>query len=248
MPATILHDSPIPLYYQVATVLRGRVRAFAADADDFLGTDATLAAEFGVSRITIRQAIGALVDEGLVERQRGRGTFVTEGARRAQPQPFELHGFLEDLFLHGGDGEAWVRRARRTAPSKIAAALQLPARSGVVLFERVRRSADRPFAFIRNWLPEEVAAGIDPADLEADSLLRLLDRMASHRPQSGQQTMWATAATNPVAVALEVDTGEPVLAVQRIIQNASGLPVEVTEAWYPRDQVSFSVQLQRVAR
>src|SRR5690348_2327707 len=89
-------SSAVPLYYQVANVLQVRIFSGTIPPGGLLGTEKDLAAEFGVSRITIRKAIDVLRRDGLLEAERGRGTFVSSGARPVGPTA--LHVFMDDIL------------------------------------------------------------------------------------------------------------------------------------------------------
>src|SRR5262245_50653408 len=96
-------SSPMPLYYQVANILQGRIYSGANPPGSLLGTGKELAETFGVSQITIQKALQALRQEGLIDRHRARGTFVA--ANIEQRTPIELHGFLDNILVLGETGK-----------------------------------------------------------------------------------------------------------------------------------------------
>ena len=240
--------SPIPLYYQIASLLRSRILSGVYPAGGLLSTENELAESFGVSRITSRQALGMLASAGLIERHRGRGTFVADDLPESGP-PVELHGFLDDIILQADyAGTVFVDRREVKASADVARALEVPAGTGVVRFRRLRATQRRPHAWVVNHLRADIAARFDTAELRRRSLLRMIDETPGLRLSSGYQTISARAAAGEPARRLGLEPGSPVLHVERVTYAGDGTPLELVRAHYPGEHHRFGVHLSRAGR
>lgn len=240
--------SPIPLYYQIANLLRSRILSGVYPAGSMLSTEHELAQAFGVSRITVRQALGMLSTAGLIERRRGRGTFVAADLPDGSP-PVQLHGFLDDILLQADyAGTVFVDRREVRASAEVARALGVPTGDRVVRFRRLRATAQRPHAWIVNHLRRDIAERVDTTELKERSLLRMIDETPGLRLSSGYQTISARAADGEPARRLGLEPGSPVLYVERVTYAVDGTPLELVAANYPGEHHRFGVHLSRAGR
>src|SRR5215470_19046067 len=104
-PSSEFVSKSIPLYYQLENILREKIASGVFSAGARLPTESELIRQYGVGRITVRHALAALVKEGLIERRRRRGTFVTERKtrRRAVEERIDLTGSLDEIIAAGAD-------------------------------------------------------------------------------------------------------------------------------------------------
>ncbi len=186
-------SSRIPLYYQLENLLREKILSGAFGAGDRLPTESDLIRDYGVSRITVRQALAALAEEGLIERRQGRGTFAAE--RRAQRRPFEsaIHftGSLDELIDMALDTPIRVLETTRIeADQREAELLGLQAGEPVYRFKRLRLREDNPFSLIVNYLPAEIGARITDEELSSSSLLRLLRQSSAPHCTARNSRSW----------------------------------------------------------
>jgi GntR family transcriptional regulator len=239
-------SSPIPLYYQIANLLQARIYSGASPPGSLLGTEKELAETFGVSRITIQKALQALHQEGLVDRQRARGTFVA--ATIKQRMPIALHGFLEDILLLGETGKTLdVERDEVAASAEVAERLGIPSGTTVVRVRRLRTQIeDIPFTSVTNYLPLDIACLFDLDDLWTRSVTELLDRTPGLKPTQGHETISAESADEELAARLRVPVGTPLLLVERELQNEAGRTVDLGY-FYSRDK-RYTVRLSRLSR
>jgi GntR family transcriptional regulator len=231
--------SPIPLYHQVFGVLRQRVADGTYAVGEKISPEDELAAEFDVSRATIRLAVDELVRLGIVSRQQGRGTFVERAGGEAFGQAFS--GTLADLIDE-------TRRSRIRSvdithkvpiPGRIAEALQLAPPKGTVV-RRVRTMDGRPFAYTVNFLSPAHGKLLTKRELSSQSLMDLLERKGV-RLGSARQTIRAQLADVAVAESLEVGPGAAVLFVERLLLDEAGAPVEFVQSWYRGDLYEYTV-------
>lgn len=244
--AVVESSSPIPLYYQIANVLQSRIYSGASPPGSLLGTEKELAESFGVSRITIQKALQALHQEGLIDRQRARGTFVASSVK--QRMPIALHGYLEDILLRGETGKTLeVERDEVAAPDEVAERLGIPAGSTVVRVRRLRTQIEEiPFTSVTNYLPIDVGRLFDVEQLRHHPVTELLDRTPGLRLTQGLETVSAVSADEELASRLRVPIGTPLLLTERELQAENGRIVDLAY-FYSRDK-RYSVRLSRLSR
>jgi len=234
-------SSAVPLYYQVLSVIRQRIANGSYEANGKLPSEDELAGEFGVSRATIRQAVGELVRLGFVIRQQGRGTFVLPAASHAMGQRFQ--GSLRDLISETERTLVTTVELVRDAPfpARIAAALEIEDLRGTVV--RRRRTMDgEVFAFTVNYLPPRVAALVTDDELHKTGLMTLLERKGVTFA-GGYQSIRAELADLEVSHWLEVGFGAAVLFVERVLVDSDGGPCEFVQSHYRGDRYEFTVNL-----
>jgi GntR family transcriptional regulator len=234
--------SPVPLYHQIGAVLRQRIADETYPAGAPIPSEAELCREFGVSRATIRQAVGELVDAGLVARGRGRATTVLPGANQVLGQQFR--GSLADLLTETRRARAESVEVERDAevPPRIAKLLELDGGIGTVV-QRTRTIGDQPFAYTLNYLPPEIGRLLTRRDLQKDSLLWLLIQRGidvGHATQS----IRARPCDPGVADELGVAPASPVLFVERLVLTKASEPVELVQTWYRGDAYAYTVTLE----
>lgn len=246
-PGAIQPNSPIPLYYQIASMLRGRILSGVYPAGSLLGTEKQLAESFGVSRITIRQALTALADQGLIDRQRARGTFVA-AAVQAQA-PVELDGYLDEIILHADyAGTVAAERHLVTADEEVAAQLGVAVGEAIYRYQRLRSDRTGPRAWIVNYVPRDVGERFPPDALHGHSLLQMIDSTPGLRLVSGYETISAVAADADIAGRLGVGVGSPLLFVERVASIESGRRIEFVKVYYPGAKHRYGVRLGRLIR
>jgi len=238
--------SGIPLFHQVAGILRDRILSGAHAEGERLPSEATICESFGVSRITAKRAMDELAAEGLVTRSRGRGTIVTEGAAMA---PFEVSvdGWIENISRMGRITDVRVLEFDyRRAPRAIAQELDLPEGAEVQRSIRVRSHEGTPLSWLETWIPADIGRSFTADDMGARPLLHLLER-AGAQIASARQTISAGLAAPRVAQALGVQAGAALLDVRRLVRDAEGRPVELISILYRPDLYRFAMELTRVA-
>lgn len=226
-------SSPVPLYHQLATQLRGAITAGDIPTGSFLDNELDLADAWHVSRPTARRAIAQLVDDGLLVRRRGVGTQVVSAEVR---RPFTLSSLHDDL---DADGRApttdVIDVTHAQAPAHVARELEIAPATRVLYIERARHADGRPFAIIRNWLADHAAEHLDNDSL-ADSLtgtgLYALLRSAGINPHRARQRLGAKAANEHEAHWLEIEPGAPLVAMHRITHDDTGRIIEVADTGY----------------
>ncbi|MET9365238.1 GntR family transcriptional regulator [Streptomyces sp. NPDC006632] len=231
--------SPVPLYFQLSQQLEAAIEKGTLTPGSLLGNEIDLAQRLGLSRPTVRQAIQALVDKGLLVRRRGVGTQVVHSQVK---RPLELSSLYDDLEAAGQKPATTVlRNTVEPAGAEVAAALGVAEGSDVHLVERLRYAHGEPMARLRNHLPPGLLP-LETAYLEGTGLYRLM-RGAGITLHSARQTVGARAATAEEAALLAEAAGAPLLTMERTTFDDTGRAVEFGSHLYRASRYSFEFQL-----
>lgn len=232
---------PLPAWAQVAQDLRRTISLDRALGDK-LPPEVTLAEQYGVSRITVRQALGQLEDEGLVERQQGRGTFVTATDGHVI-HDLTLVEPWKQRFAAGGHAAASEQVAcddDSFLPPELRALLR-----GVALGERphhVRRRHlvdDRPIGVVDSWVPEAVAPGLCDQPLLDGSLSATLTLRYGLRFGASDSTLTVGELTADEADVLETVAGLPVVVVHEVLRDNNREVLAVSSTRWLAHRVRF---------
>ncbi|HZT16475.1 MAG TPA: GntR family transcriptional regulator [Gaiellaceae bacterium] len=232
----------VPRYYAIEQTLRARIAALDPHAP--LPSDSQLCDEFGVSRMTARGAVQRLVQEGLVYRVPGRGTFVAPA--RANRTASHILSFSDEMRRRGRVPRSRVVEAgRRAATDEEERRLQA---GEVFVVRRVREADGEPVALETAVFPADRAAVLAERDLQDVSVFAALAE-SGNVPTAGRAAIAAEAATAEDARLLDVKKGEPLLVERRLIRDQDGAPLELTESRYVGSRygldVDFEVELPR---
>ena len=232
---------PMPLYHQVAAVLRQRVIDAEYRAGDRLASEDELAAEFGVSRATIRQAVGHLVDEGYVVRKQGSGT------RPAGPPDVlqqRFRGSLGDLIResHAARTRNIEVKHEQKIADRIAQALHLSEPVGTVV-KRTRMMSGEPFAYTVTYLPSDIGSALTVEKLKKGALMEVIMREGTELA-AATQSIRAQLADADLCARIDVELGAALLYVERIVTDKTGRPVEFVRSWYRGDRYEYTVNLE----
>jgi len=228
---------------QVYLVLRDSILSGAAGFGVRLPTEHALAETHGVSRVTVRRALGELARENLIERRRSAGTRVIY--QPPAPMTADITGVLANLADMG----------RRTAvrlvafdyvPADGAVARALGVAPDALLQRSVRvRAIDGvPFSYLTTHVPESVSVTFTKQELASRPLLELLER-AGVKVEHARQRISAGLATPDVAQALDIRAGSPLIELLRLVFHQSGRAVEHLHALYRPDRYAFEMDLVR---
>jgi GntR family transcriptional regulator len=229
---------------QIYLTLRDRIARGAFDRDGGLPGEQALAAEFGVSRVTLRRALASLEAEGLIDRKRGAGTFLSE-RERPRPIAVELADVMTHLVAMGRTTQVdLLAFGYRDAPSEVSRALRLNESERVQWSIRRRLIDGAPFSYLATCVPEKIGRLYTRRDLANKPLLSLLEQngFVAH---AATQDISAELATPEAAAALDVSVGAPLIALTRVVHDASGRGIEHLRALYRPDRYTFRMELAR---
>ena len=230
-------NDPRPLYLQIQGLVRDAITSGALQPGNGIPAERDLAVEYNVSRITIRKAIEGLVEEGLLTRRRGAGTFV---AGRVDKVFAKLSSFSEDMAARGRvPSTKWISRANGSVNPEESMALGLSPGSPIFRFNRIRLADDEPMALEFSTIAGDCLASPDDV---GNSLYEALER-TGHRPVRALQRLRAVPFGTQHAKMLGVDTGQPGLLIERRGFLADGRVVEYTRSYYRGDAYDFVAEL-----
>ncbi len=226
-----------PRYFEIEQALRSRISSL--QAHDALPSDAELCTEFGVSRMTARAAVQNLVNDGLVYRISGSGTFVAPPL--VDRQLSNLRGFSAEMKARGLEPSSVVLEAKvkKVSPTEVKA-LDIEPGSEIVRIRRIRRADNQPLVLETTTLTRD-CMGVLEADLATGSLHEALLEQGL-LPTSGTSLVTAVLANAEDAKHLSVKSGSPLLVEQRLILDPKGRPIEWTESRYVPERYNITAQ------
>lgn len=241
------NHSSVPVYIQIATALSKLVKDKALPPGYPLPPERVLCDQFGVSRMTLRQAIGLLEREGLILSQRGRGTFVAHDLLRKQQQ--ELRSFTEEILARGGVPESRLLSFEVIAPPEEARAFfGLSPEDKIYEIKRIRLSDKVPLAFETVMLSQRLCPRLEQFDLVRNSLYRILEESYSVRIETCVEEITAKPPSAEHRKLLELPRNVAVLMIRRKTYTEFGQPLEFTRAAYRGDLYSAMVHSIRKGR
>jgi GntR family transcriptional regulator len=239
-----LQSGSAPLYQQLASKLRKQIAAGIFRPGDRLPSEDALCEEYGVSRITVRAALDQLVDAGLLWRQRGKGTFVSN--RRVDHDLIHLTDFVEDMAASGLQPASRVTYwGEETVDEAIAGILGISTTMPVVRLDRLRVADDAPIAFDVTYLPLRYGRLLDRDRLESETIYHQLENQYGIPVVSGTFVIEASTADPELAGHLQVDDGAPVLVIRRTSFTESRDPIYFQIRSYRADRVRYRLELRR---
>ncbi|MEU3462332.1 GntR family transcriptional regulator [Streptomyces sp. NPDC006733] len=241
-PDSIVLNRKLPLWYQVSQSLRASILGRRPDAPLRLPTEDDLAGHYGVSVLTMRQALKELETEGLISRHRRRGTFIEPTALRGAP--VRLLGSV-DAIVAQQSGEHTAVLAHGTAPVPAWAAEHLPDLAEAAYFRRLRcEEGGEPTNWAENFVRPELADRIDLADLERWPMTKVLRDSLGVRISRITDTVEARLADPETARLLDIPLLSPILHYTGVTYDDSGRAVDVVRIHYRGDRFSFTVTME----
>ncbi|SCD28575.1 MULTISPECIES: GntR family transcriptional regulator [unclassified Streptomyces] len=242
-PDSLVLNRKLPLWYQVSQSLRASILGRPRDASLRLPTEEQLAAHYGVSVLTMRQALKELETEGLISRHRRRGTFIEPRARRVSP--VRLLGSVDAIVAQqSGEPTTVLGHGAVAVPGDLAEFF--PDCGEVVSYRRLRRDGEsgEPTNWAENAVRPDIAARIDVADLERWPMTKVLRDVVGVRISRITDTVEARLADPVTAELLQVPLLSPILHYTGVTYDEEGRVVDVARIRYRGDRFSFSVTVE----
>ena len=236
-----LQPGPVPLYYQLEQQLRARIDGNEFSAGDLLPTEDRICDQYGVSRITVRRALDALQKQGLIERRRGAGSFVT-GKRKGIDS--HLTGSLNEFLAAAVSLRNSLLSLTREKPTRdVRHALRLDADEDAVLLKSVGSlDAQGPVAYLEIWFPLDIGSDIQREDVEGQlPIVRSVERKRGLRLARAEQIIEPDRAGKVAARHLGIDCDSPILRVRRVYYAAPDRPVEVAYVRYHPERYRYAI-------
>src|SRR5215831_1407424 len=244
MSYTIMSNPHLPLYAQVENVIIDRIANGSLAPGSRLPSEDSLVQEYAVSRTTIRAAIQSLVQRGLVEIRRGKGTYVTQP--KITQELTELTGFVEDMQALGRQPTAKVLHQQIVAANQVVARrLALPQGTPVVRIQRVRLADSRPLSYDETYLPKELGEMVIADNLDTEPIFSLLEQKYNTPLVEAEYQLEAVCADATVATALRIGVGSAIFLIERTSYSIGHRPVDYEKLHYRGDRIRFVTRLSR---
>jgi GntR family transcriptional regulator len=232
-----------PLYYQLKQHLQEHIAAERLQQGDAIPSERELQERFGVSRATVRQAIGELVSEAILERRQGVGTVVARP--KIAPELRQLTSFSEDMRIRGvRPGAQLITAEQVAAPPRVREVYGADANTPLWMLYRLRLADDEPLGLQRIFLPPSLPFA--SAEIkEMESYYQLLERRFGLHLSRAEELLGAKNATEQEAALLRIESGQALLVRERVTFDQYGRPVEFVQFVYRGDRYQYRLPLER---
>ncbi|WP_207890361.1 GntR family transcriptional regulator [Rubrobacter taiwanensis] len=235
-------NSPIPKYYQLKEIIRGMIESEELQEGQLIPSERELCERYGISRMTARQAIMELVNEGVLYREQGKGTFVA--GKKVQQEAARLTSFTEDMRERGMAVSSTVLEMEvEPAGPVVARFLRVDEGERIIRLKRLRNADGEPMALETSHLLYDVARGTLEVDMSKSSLYEELRRggvSISHAEQSYEAALVGEADAEVLGVA----PGSPALLIERVTFDAKGRAFEYVRSVYRGDRYRITSVLR----
>ncbi|MAL99211.1 GntR family transcriptional regulator [Hydrocarboniclastica marina] len=236
-------DSPEPLYVQIRSTLRQRILEGTYVPHQRLPSESELMAAFGVSRITIRQALRDLHNEGLIFSAQGKGSFVSKP--KAVQNVQRLEGFGEAMAAQGHEAVARLLSIQERKPPKAAAAaFELQSGDSVVEVKRVRYLNRNPVSLDISYFPTDIGRRLFGCDLSGD-IFPMLENLFAISLGAADIGIESTLADDETQHHLNLKAGEAVLRVERLTYSRAGRPIDFEYLSFRGDSFKYQFRVER---
>lgn len=229
--------SPVPIYYQIQQVIKDQIKRGEWSIGEAIPSERILSEQFEVSRMTIRQAVQGLVDEGVLTRKRGSGTYVSN---EKVEQPLKgVTSFTKLMEQRGMKASSKIISFIKRKPSATEAEhLEMDRALDVLQIQRIRLGNETPIAIETTIIPWPFAEGITVEDME-HSLYEFIEEKKGLDLGEGRQSIEAIGADKQTAALLEIPTSSPILLIERVTTLKNGTPFEYVRSHYAGSRFKF---------
>jgi len=240
----ILNDGPTPLYYQLKSVIEDRIRSRELREKERLPSEAQLCREFNVSRITVRQALAELMRDGLIHRERGKGSFVSVGPGWKRPV---LKGLIENVMASGVGTRIKVLSYEEMAlPKELSKVLKTRRPKRVYRLEIVRSVAEGPQGYSFIYFPADLGEMIPPDEIgETTEIISFVEEKLGIEAQGAHQTFDVCVADELLARNLSVKQRMPLLIIRREYFTTKSSLLFLAETYFRPDRFRYEIRLTR---
>jgi len=232
----------VALWRQISDRIRANILAGLYDGTGMVPAETALAEEFGVNRHTVRAALAALAQEGIVRAAQGRGTMITQRDKFDFPIGRRTR-FSEGIGEQARDLKGiLLSSAREIASADLAKRLKLNPGDEVLRLDGIRKADGRAVSRSTMWFPAERFAGIDAAFAETGSITRALKRCGVDDYVREVTEISAVHAEPDDVVHLELTPGAIVLVTRALNTDPAARPIQYAVTRFPADRVQFTIR------
>jgi GntR family transcriptional regulator len=236
-------DSLMPIYYQIEEGLKELIAREELKPGDVVPSERELAERYNVSRMTVRQAINNLVNDGYLVRKRGKGTFVANSKIEQGLQG--LTSFSEDMRARGMNPSSKLLEFNLIqAPATIAAKLAIDEGESIYEIKRVRLADDIPMAYEMLYISQHLVPGLTK-EVVSSSIYDYIENTLNISITKGEQSLEASVARKNEAAILQIKEGAPVLLIERTSYMDNQKPLEFVQSVYRGDRYKFKIKMER---
>jgi GntR family transcriptional regulator len=240
-----LERKNIPLYVQLEQILKSKIITGEILPGDQIPTEKELSETYKVSSITARQAVLNLVQEGLLTRKQGKGTYVQGGTTNVKNiMTLSVKGDINDVVPEDLSSQKVkvLDTSRVSCPKRVKSTLSLCDGEDVFRIRRTRSDDGVILSYVKNYLPLEIGEKIEREDLQTFPMLHILRSKLGLPLKTGVQYITAVIADFEIASALSVSISSPVLYLETIISIEGDKPIEFVQTFYRSDQFKYTLK------
>ena len=238
--------SPVPLYFQLARLLTEEIAVGRWASGDRLASESEICDAYGVSRATVRQALQRLENESLIQRFKGRGTFVADSRNRSWLLQSSEGFFHDEVGRFGLNVTSTILRAETaTLPHWASEALGLADGSQGVILERLRYIDGKVMLYVSDYLPGRYADAVLSLRDKDGSLYDRLAAQENVTVAGGRRILEATRAPETIAKHLEVGLRAPLLLIESVSWDATMEPFHCYHSWLRTDRIPIEIEVTR---
>lgn len=240
----VLKNNPAPLYYQIKQILLETIENGELKPGELVPTEKALCELQGVSKITVNKAIMELVNEGVLYREKGKGTFVAQPKEKHQLN--QLKGFTEEMKEKGLDTDVKILSFHtREATKQIKSALNMKEKDNKIIeITRLRISDNSPVAIETAWISYNLFSDMTREMIEGKSLYSIFREKYGYYPKRAKQTVEPILLNDYESMLLGRPSSSLALMFQRNTYIEDGTPIEYTKAIYRSDKYKYEVILE----
>ncbi|MBH0170988.1 MAG: GntR family transcriptional regulator [Bacillota bacterium] len=234
--------SPMPLYFQIEEAIKQKIDKGEWESETMIPSEREFAENYEVSRMTVRQAINNLVNDGYLTRRKGKGTFVS--AKKIEQKLLGLTSFTEDMKSRGyKPASRLISFQKTTAENRVAKALEIEEDQEIYEIKRVRLANDIPMAFETTYVPVDLLE-LNESHIKQGSLYSEVEN-AGFVIDYATQSLEASISREAESEILEITKGAAVLLIKRQTYLTTGRPLELVQSVYRGDRYKFMIDMKR---
>uniref|UniRef100_A0A7V3REB9 GntR family transcriptional regulator n=1 Tax=Mesoaciditoga lauensis TaxID=1495039 RepID=A0A7V3REB9_9BACT len=238
--------NPVPVYHQIYRIMKEEIEKGVFQSGDYLPSEEELAKIYDVSRLTLRQALRKLCEEGIIEKKKGKRSKIVQ--IKNVENLSELKGFTQDAILSGHSASSIVLANKLVdLPDEVGETFKIPKESKVILLNRLRLLDNIPYAI--EWAYINIAIDVRmlnllETDMSASSLYEFFRKNIGLKLEYADETLEVVMAGVENAKLLGIQTGSCLLFRKRFTYSSTGKCVEYVQSYYRGDRYKFNVRIR----